>query len=140
MMFDTSGFGRQIDILHRTMDTSMLRQNVIANNIANANTPNFKRQDVNFESRLAYALQTERQEPRFQEALTNERHISFHERLDYRDVRPRRVTDFASTAKNNGNNVDIEVESMNQLNNQLAYQMMTRSVADAFQRVNLVLR
>ncbi|MEX2443546.1 MAG: flagellar basal body rod protein FlgB [Alkalispirochaeta sp.] len=139
-MFNTSGFGRQIDILQRTMDTSMLRQNVIANNIANANTPNFKRQDVNFESRLAYALQTERQEPRFQEALTNERHIPFHETLDYRDVRPRRVTDFATTAKNNGNNVDIEVESMNQLNNQLAYQMMTRSVADAFQRVNLVLR
>ncbi|MFW5693641.1 MAG: flagellar basal body rod protein FlgB [Alkalispirochaeta sp.] len=139
-MFETSGFGRQIDILQRTMDTSMLRQNVIANNIANANTPNFKRQDVNFESRLAYALQSERQEPRFQEALTNERHIPFHERQDYRDVRPRRVTDFATTAKNNGNNVDIEVESMNQLNNQLAYQMMTRSVADAFQRVNLVLR
>lgn len=139
-MLSTSGFGRQIDILQRTMDTSMLRQNVIANNIANANTPNFKRQEVNFESRLAYALQSERQEPRFQEALTHERHMSFHETLDYRDVRPRRVTDFTTTAKNNGNNVDIEVESMNQLNNQLAYQMMTRSVADAFQRVNLVLR
>jgi flagellar basal-body rod protein FlgB len=36
--------------------------------------------------------------------------------------------------------VDIDVEAMDQLNNQLAYQMMTRSVADAFQRINLVLR
>tara|TARA_B100000614_G_C14477395_1_gene465208 strand:- start:100 stop:522 length:423 start_codon:yes stop_codon:yes gene_type:complete len=140
MMFENTGFGRQIDILQRSMDASLLRQNVIANNIANANTPNFKRGEVNFESRLAYALESESRRPRFQEALTDENHIRFHEPLDYRDVRPRRVTDFLSTAENNGNNVDIEVESMNQLNNQLAYQMMTRSVADAFQRINLVLR
>lgn len=140
MMFESTGFGRQIDILQRTMDASLLRQNVIADNIANANTPNFKRSEVNFESRLAYALQSEQREPRFREALTDERHIAFHEGTDYRDVRPRRVTDFQTTAKNNGNNVDIEVESMNLLSNQLAYQMMTRSVADSFARINLVLR
>ena len=139
-MFEGTSFGRQIDILHRTMDTSMLRQNVIANNIANANTPNFKRSEVNFESRLAYALKSSSREPRFQERRTHERHISFHRPLDYRDVRPRRVLDFMTTAKNNGNNVDIEVESMDLLNNQLAYQMMTRSVADSFTRINLVLR
>jgi flagellar basal-body rod protein FlgB len=139
-MFENTGFGRQVDLLQRSMDTSMLRQNVIANNLANANTPNFKRSVVNFESRLAYALESENRQPRFREALTNERHIPFHERLDYRDVRPRRVLDFATTAKNNGNNVDVEVESMNLLNNQLSYQMMTRSVADSFARINLVLQ
>lgn len=139
-MFENTGFGRQVDLLQRSMDTSMLRQNVIANNLANANTPNFKRSVVNFESRLAYALESENRQPRFQEALTNERHIPFHERLDYRDVRPRRVLDFQTTAKNNGNNVDVEVESMNLLNNQLSYQMMTRSVADSFARINLVLQ
>jgi hypothetical protein len=67
-MFDQTGFGRQIDILQRTMDASLLRQNVIANNIANVNTPNFKRGQVNFESRLAHALASERREPRFREA------------------------------------------------------------------------
>jgi flagellar basal-body rod protein FlgB len=139
-MFDGTSLGRQVDILHRTMDTSMLRQNVIANNIANANTPNFKRSDVNFESRLAYALESSGREPRFRERLTHERHIPFHKTLDYRDVHPRRVLDFMTTAKNNGNNVDIEVESMDLLSNQLSYQMMTRSVADSFARINLVLR
>ena len=139
-MFENTGFGRQVDLLQRSMDTSLLRQNVIANNIANANTPNFKRSVVNFESRLAYALESENRQPRFREALTDERHIPFHERVDYRDVRPRRVLDFATTAKNNGNNVDVEVESMNLLNNQLSYQMMTRSVADSFARINLVLQ
>lgn len=139
-MFDHSSLGRRLDILHRTMDASILRQNVIANNIANANTPNFKRSEVNFESRLAYALESSAREPRFRERLTHERHIPFHQPLDYRDVRPRRVLDYTTTSKNNNNNVDIEVESMNLLSNQLAYQMMTRSVADSFARINLVLR
>ncbi|MFP4152178.1 MAG: flagellar basal body rod protein FlgB [Alkalispirochaeta sp.] len=139
-MFEGTGFGRQLDILQRSMDTSLLRQNVIANNIANANTPNFKRSVVNFESRLAHALTSEGREPRFREALTDEDHIAFYQPLDHRDVRPRRVLDFTTTAKNNGNNVDIEVESMDLLNNQLAYQMMTRSVSDAFARINLVLQ
>lgn len=139
-MFEATSLGRQLDILHRTMDTSILRQNVIANNIANANTPNFKRSEVNFESRLAWALESSAREPRFRERLTHERHIPFHRTLDYRDVRPRKVLDFMTTSKNNGNNVDIEVESMNLLSNQLAYQMMTRSVADSFSRINLVLR
>jgi flagellar basal-body rod protein FlgB len=66
--------------------------------------------------------------------------MTFIKTLDHRDVRPRRVLDFTTTAKNNGNNVDIEVESMNLLNNQLAYQLMTRSVSDAFARINLVLQ
>ena len=139
-MFENTGFGRQLDILHRSMDTGLLRQNVIAHNISNANTPNFKRSVVNFESRLSHALESENRRPRFREALTDEDHNAFTKRVDYRDVRPRRVLDFTTTAKNNGNNVDIEVESMNLLNNQLAYQMMTRSVADSFQRINLVLQ
>jgi len=139
-MFESTGFGRQLDILQRSMDTSLLRQNVIAHNIANANTPNFKRSVVNFESRLGHAIESESRRPRFREALTDENHIAFYQPLDYRDIRPRRVLDFTTTAKNNGNNVDIEVESMNLLNNQLAYQMMTRSVSDAFARINLVLQ
>ncbi len=139
-MFVNTSFGRQLDILHRTMDVSLVRQSVIADNIANVNTPNFKRSFVNFESQLAYALKSESRQPRFAAALTDERHVPFHRPLDYRDVQPRRILDFMTTAKNNGNNVDIEVESMNQLNNQLAYQMMTRSVSDSIGRVNLVLR
>lgn len=138
-MFQGTSFGRNVDLLHRSMDVSLLRQNVIANNIANANTPNFKRTTVNFESRLAYALEGQ-QPPRLQAALTDERHIPFFRPLDYREVTPRRVLDFTTTAKNNGNNVDIEVESMDLLNNQLAYQMMARSVTDAISRINLVLR
>ena len=138
-MFSNTSFGTTLDVLHRAMDVSMLRQDVIANNIANADTPNFKRSFVNFESQLAAALES-RGASSFRAAVTDERHISFSRSVDYRSVRPHTRLDYLTTVDNNGNNVDIEEESMNFLNNQLMYTLLTNSVTKQFQRVNLVVR
>lgn len=138
-MFLESSFGRTLDILHRSMDVSMMRQDVIANNIANADTPNFKRTFVNFESQLRSALESEGRRG-FPAAMSHEKHIPFHQPVDYRSVQPNRQLDYLTTADNNGNNVDIEEESMNYLNTQLLYTLMSDSVAQQFSRVNMVLR
>ncbi len=138
-MFLESSFGRTLDILHRSMDVSMLRQDVIADNIANADTPNFKRSFINFESQLQSALGSDGSRGS-QAAMTHERHIPFHQPIDYRSVQPNRQLDYLTTVDNNGNNVDIEEESMNFLNSQLLYTLMTNSVTQQFSRVNLVLR
>ena len=45
-----------INVLDRAADASWLRNDVISNNISNADTPGFKRSDVNFETQLAKAL------------------------------------------------------------------------------------
>ncbi|HKJ85645.1 MAG TPA: flagellar basal body rod protein FlgB [Spirochaetia bacterium] len=139
-MFLNNSFGKTLDIMQRSMDVSMLRQDVIADNIANADTPNFKRSTINFESQLNAALASENAPRPMQAAMTHERHISFSRPVDYRSVQPQRQLDYLTTADNNGNNVDIEVESMNFLNNQLLYSLMTNSVTQQFQRVNLVVR
>jgi len=138
-MFSRNSFGKTLDIIHRELDVSQMRRSVIANNIANADTPGFKRSTLNFESMLSYALSTEKR-PRFQTAITNVRHIPFYRPMDYREVLPRRVLDFTTTAKNNGNNVDIEQESIDAMNNQLLYQLLVQSVSEQFARVQSVLR
>jgi flagellar basal-body rod protein FlgB len=138
MMFQGS-FARTIDLLKRGMDVAVLRRETIANNIANAETPNFKRSVVNFESELKKALASERVRPPRQ-FVTDSRHIPFFQPTDYRTVRPRLVLDYLTTAKNNGNNVDIEEEGMLALENQLLYQTMAQAIASEFNRVNLVLR
>jgi len=138
-MFLESSFGRSLDILHRSMDVSMLRQDVIADNISNADTPSFKRSFINFESQLRTALQSEGSRGA-QAAMTHERHIPFRQPMDYRSVQANRQLDYLTTADNNGNNVDIEEESMNFLNTQLLYTLMTDSVNQQFARINLVLR
>lgn len=132
-------FGKNLEILSREMDVSVLRRNVIANNVANADTPNFKRSVVNFESQLKRALDSEKA-ARFPQYLTDERHIVFDKPLDWREVSPRRVLDYLTEAKNNGNNVDLEEEGMDSLTNQLLYTTLAEVVASEFQRVNIVLK
>src|SRR5512136_161379 len=132
-------FGKNLDIITRELDVSVLRRNVIANNIANADTPNFKRSTVNFESQLKRALDSEKVTP-FPTAMTDPRHIPFDRPMDYRDVSARRTLDYLTESKNNGNNVDMEEEGMESLNNQLLYSTLTQVISSEIQRVNIVLR
>jgi flagellar basal-body rod protein FlgB len=121
------------------MDAATLRQQVLANNIANADTPNFKRSSLNFESELKRALESKNvRKP--SAALTHEKHISFDRIQDYRDVRPHRFLDYLSQTDNNGNNVNAEQESMLLLQNQLRYGLLTRSISNQFTQLNIVLR
>jgi flagellar basal-body rod protein FlgB len=101
-----NNFNKTVDLLHRAMDASLVRRDVIANNLANAEVPNFKRSEVNFESELKRALNTEKLRPPLELTLTDPRHIPNWRERDYREVQPRRVLDYLSTSKNNGNNVD----------------------------------
>ena len=138
-MFLNNSFGKTMDILHRTMGVSSKRQQVLANNIANADTPNFKRSEVNFEAELKRVLDTK---PKKRVSLqgTHPKHISNIRERDYRNVSPQVRLDYLSTADNNGNNVDLEEESMLLLQNQLRYDLMTRSVSNQFNQISMVLR
>jgi flagellar basal-body rod protein FlgB len=133
-------FGKTMDLLHRSMDASVVRRSVIANNLANANVPNFKRSMVNFESELKRALETEKQKPALELELTNPKHIPNWKERDYRDVQIRRVLDYTSTYNNNGNNVDPEQEFMLALENQMSYSLLAQAATFEFSQVNQVLR
>lgn len=133
-------FSKTVDILHRAMDASLVRRDVIANNMANADVPNYKRSVVNFESELKRALDSEKERPALSLALTNEKHIPNWRERDYRAVEPRRVLDYVTTAKNNGNNVDPEEELMLSMENQLMYTLMAQAQTFEFGQINLVLR
>ncbi|MDR1588536.1 MAG: flagellar basal body rod protein FlgB, partial [Treponema sp.] len=100
-----NNFAETVDLLHRAMDANVVRRSVIANNMANASVPNFKRSIVNFESELKRALETEKQKPALELNLTNPKHIPNWRERDYREVQIRRVLDYTSTYNNNGNNV-----------------------------------
>jgi flagellar basal-body rod protein FlgB len=60
--------------------------------------------------------------------------------VDWRSIEPRRVLDYLSTEKNNGNNVNAEEEFNEALLNQLRYTMMTQATAYEFNQVSQVLK
>lgn len=136
-----NSFSRSVDLLQREMDVTSLRYQVSANNLANSEVPNFKRSVVNFESELKRAFDSEAATKNgFKLATTDSRHIQINTPIDYRTVEPRRVTDYLSTAKANGNNVDAETEANNILQIQMQYRLLTQLATFEFDQVNTAMK
>ena len=139
-MIVNNNFSRTIDLLHRSMSASTLRQAVYANNLANADVPNFRRTEVTFESQLGRALDSQANRPALLLNQTHPDHISNWQPMDHQDVRPRRVLDFLSQTQNNGGNVDPEEEFNLLLKNQLRYILLSQMATFEFSQINMVLR
>ena len=100
-------------VLENALSASALRHKVISNNIANVNTPGFKRSDVAFEDKLAEALgQSSAMMTR-----TNPRHLTGSQD----DFTPSIVTDTSTSIRSDGNNVDVDVEMANLAKNNIFY-------------------
>lgn len=136
-----NSFTRTTDLIHRALDVSTLRYSTSANNLANSGVPNFKRTQVNFESELKRALDSEANaKGQFQLETSSDRHIQSDGVIDYRTLEPRRVLDYTTSVKANGNNVDPEQEAMELLRIQLNYQMLTQLQSFEFAQANSVLK
>ena len=134
-------FSRSIDLLQREMNVANLRYQVSANNLANSEVPNFKRSTVNFESELKRAFESEEAAKNaFHLNTTDSRHIQVNVPYDYREVQPRRVLDYTTSAKANGNNVDAETEANNILQIQMQYRMLTQLTSFEFDQVNTAMK
>ncbi|MCI8891063.1 MAG: flagellar basal body rod protein FlgB [Eubacterium sp.] len=127
-MLQSSAFD-YINVLDKAADASWLRESVLANNIANATTPDFKRYDVNFQS----LLEREMMDSKFNRNLDEKVH----------NVNLRRLTatsqiDLAAESfsyRLDGNNVDIHTENVELASEQIRYQALTDSISQEFSRM-----
>ena len=104
--------GQQTGLLLRLMESTTLRSRVIANNVANQNTPGYTRQTVRFEERLRTALT---------------------DGGDLEDIAPEVVDDHLTPARPDGNNVTLEVEMNAMRENRLLYETYTSILAGHFE-------
>ncbi|MBC7105909.1 MAG: flagellar basal body rod protein FlgB [Firmicutes bacterium] len=102
------------------LDAAALRQRVIANNVANVNTPGFKKKAVRFEEFLRRALE----EWRLGLLATDPRHLQPRP-----EIAPQVVTPTSATMRADGNNVDLEEEMVALAANTLAYQTAAQEAA-----------
>ncbi len=115
------------DYVNRALDGSALRQQVLSNNLANANTPNFQRSDVDFSSLFG---------PKISQLQLHTTHAEHTRNTSKNQNSPSVRRDSASTLRNDGNNVDIDREMVMLMENQLHYQAM----ADILNRNLSILR
>lgn len=129
-MIGTNAFD-YIRVLDKAADASWLRNQAIANNIANADTPNYKRQDVQFEAEL-------------EKALGKNRYVSTDEKV--RKIITSRIegkvyTDYAGFSyRLDGNNVDIETENVALAENQLKYEGLLTSINQEFKNLQAAMK
>ena len=142
MYFNNLNWGKTQYLLEKGMDVSILRRKVIADNIANADVPHFKRTEVSFEAQLRRTLDSEKyvMKNAVPAKMNHSRHIPFYKPLDYRAVEPRPHIDYLSTMRNDGNNIDIEHEMSLAVKNQLRYQSMAHMINSSFKKMNMVIR
>jgi len=101
----------QIELLSKMLDAAELRHRVIAQNVANVNTPGYRRQEVRFEDALAQCLERGGQ------------HAA-------KGVQPTIVDAGGDAVRADGNTVDMD-EEMGQLNkNAIMYKMYAQLLAN----------
>jgi len=116
-----------------------MKTQVINNNIANASTPNYKRQDITFQSELERALLSEKQElSPF--TMTNEKHIPVYRAKDYRQVAPKKITEYNTYQNNNGNSVDIDKEMLESSKNTMYYNALAQRTAKEFNKLKFLVK
>jgi len=140
MIFNpNTDYGKKMNIMEMAMGASLVRRETIADNIANADTPFFKRSEVTFESQLQRAIESEK-EPEFPALMTDERHISFDQMIDYKGVKPKVVVEYDSIYRNDKNNVDIDKEMSDANKNAMQYNAMLESYSRNLKLIDYVMR
>ncbi len=117
-----------INVLDKALDASSLRETVIANNMANINTPGYKRREVDFESLLRQELDNIKWNS-LDEKVQNVQlsHLDAGVHFD--------MQAYGYDYRLDGNNVDVDVENTELASEQLRYQLIADSVTQEFSRL-----
>ena len=129
----SSGMFGFVNVLKAAADASWTREEVLTNNIANVDTPNYKRQDVDFTTYLRSEL-----------SRTNGGSSSLTNRvnnLNYNDIAIRTYTDNSTLSyRLDGNNVDLSTENVELASEQINYNALIDSMNNEFSRFKTVLK
>ena len=129
----TSGVFDYINVLDKAADGAWARNAAIANNIANVNTPGYKRQDVSFETELQNALKSSKY------TSLDDKVSAANEHLDR--INARVYTDSPQWSyRLDGNNVDIDTENVELASNQIKYNGVVESINGEFSNLKTVIK
>ena len=128
-MLSTNAFD-YVNVLDKAADASWKRETVLANNIANVDTPGYKRKDLDFEGVL-------------KQELGRCKHTSLDtkiENLHMDHLNPSVYTDLSNYSyRLDGNNVDIDNEEVEYASEQLRYEGITAGIKNEFNRMKSVI-
>ena len=128
---------KNINLMDLGLQGSALRHKVIADNIANVNTPGFKASDVYFENILSGCIN---KKGGLEGARTDKRHIKFGGAPKVSEAGPVIKTDASLVYRNDKNSVDIDLEMTKESKNTLYYNGVTQRLTDELRILSFVIQ
>ena len=122
-------------ILEKGLDASWLRNEVISNNISNADTPGFKASRVSFEDRLKSCLDNKQLVGK----VTRENHIPIAA-SKLKALKPQVIKQRNTVMRMDGNNVDIEKEMADLAKNTILYYTLINKLSGDFARIKSAIK
>ena len=120
-----------VNVLNKAADASWLREETIANNLANVNTPGYKRKDVDFQSVL-------------RNELGNMKYQTLDSKVEHADLSRLDASVYVDSAnysyRIDKNNVDVDVENVELASEKLRYDALTDSMTQEFARLKSVMQ
>lgn len=121
--------------LEKALDAAWLKNEAINNNMANVNTPGYKKSTVRFEEQLAgaasqFAIGSSKKDPKFLPIGNDVRSIPAPEVIQ---------NPFTSTREDD-NNVDMDVEMAELAKNTIKYNALITQISKQFSSIKNVIR
>lgn len=126
-----NAISRSLEGLSRALDLRAQRHQVLASNIANADTPNYKARDFDFKAAMQRATAGQSPSGGVALATTASRHLAGNSGTAMPTLQYRAETQSAV----DGNTVDMDVERAQIADNALQYQILTRMISDRLQGI-----
>lgn len=126
-------FGR-INLINKALDASWLKNEAISKNIANVNTPGYKREVVEFDTVLKDYLNMSG----FKMKTTNEKHIPIHGQTGGLEPTVTNVQD--TSFRKDQSNVNIDVEMSEYSKNLIKYNTLTQQVSGQIKSLRMAIR
>jgi flagellar basal-body rod protein FlgB len=116
-------FDSTIRALDAALGAASMKQQTIANNLANVNTPGYQRKDVQFDGMLREALAADES----------------GEAVDWAGLTPNVSTDDRAAMRQDGNSVDIDQEMAHLAENNVRYNALVQMAAKKIQTLEYVI-
>jgi flagellar basal-body rod protein FlgB len=102
---------QRLDLLSKLLDVSAMRQDVIAQNVANINTPGYRTLEISFDDALNQAMAS-------------------NDPAAIQGIQPQVVEGNGGIMREDGNNVDVDLEMVRLQKNALYFKVYTQLMAN----------
>ena len=126
---------QSLSVFSQALNLRTQRHQVLASNIANADTPNYKARDFSFETAMQNAMSGRSDVGRVDMARTSAGHIARSGAGGSADFKYRSETQSAV----DGNTVNMDVERAQITENAMQYQILTQLITNKFQGIRSAL-